>query len=195
MRILVFNGSPRKKGSVSEIVGMILECLPDDVDVDLINTNDLNLEFCRGCCNCRETNKCVFSDGIEEIYEKVNKADALILASPTYWSNMSGSLKILLDRLVCVLEDFSTKIPTPKQKGKKAIIVTAARAPRLMGWFGLHHSQAIKAMKTILKEGGYKIIGKIAHTSTLKTLSLTKIPISTQIVQKTRKLSKKLCAP
>lgn len=106
MKIIIINGSYRKDGATAKILNQIKENLSihTDVDIDMINIAELELNFCRGCCSCYITGECIFKDDIENLSNKIKEADGIVLGSPTYASNVSAQMKLLIDRGHFVME-------------------------------------------------------------------------------------------
>lgn len=68
--------------------------------VELISLYDKKIGFCRACYACFRSGKCVLRDDMEEILEKMQKADVLVIATPTYFLTMNGMLKTTIDRFL-----------------------------------------------------------------------------------------------
>ncbi|MBN2279132.1 MAG: flavodoxin family protein [Candidatus Marinimicrobia bacterium] len=169
-KLIVLNGSPRKSGTISRLLETLISLVNDNYEIEVIRVCDLNMQFCRGCMACRQSGHCVLpEDDAHVIGEKIRQADVLIIGTPTYWGNMSGPLKVLLDRNVFILMgENKNGFPIPRQKGKKAIIVTACTTPWPFNFILAESRGAIRALKEILHYGGYKIIGKIVKPNTKK---------------------------
>ncbi|MBQ2909831.1 MAG: flavodoxin family protein [Bacilli bacterium] len=92
---LLINGSNREKNNYN-----ILNDIKSDND-ELISLANKNIKFCIGCNSClnKLENHCVLNDYITEIYSKILKADKIVFASPLYMSNITATLKALIDRL------------------------------------------------------------------------------------------------
>lgn len=100
MYILGIVGSARKGGNTDTVVDAILtsskEC---GAQVEKIYLSDLDFKGCIGCGSCEKDMKCILKDDMQEVYSKINKADGLVLGSPTYFYNVSGLMKMFIDRL------------------------------------------------------------------------------------------------
>ena len=59
------------------------------------------IKYCKGCHSCwTETpGQCVIHDDMAEVLTRVAGADVIVLASPLYLNNVSGTLKVFMDRL------------------------------------------------------------------------------------------------
>jgi multimeric flavodoxin WrbA len=101
MNILAIVGSPRKGGNTDILVDHVIQGAKSQrqgVSVERIYVNDLKLETCRGDVSCRKTGRCIISDDMAEILEKIQQADALILGSPLYRGYLPGQMKVFMDR-------------------------------------------------------------------------------------------------
>ena len=58
-----------------------------------------NIEFCKGCLACQQTGNCVIKDDVQEIMDEVLNADVVVWATPIYYYEMSGQMKVLIDRM------------------------------------------------------------------------------------------------
>ena len=68
-------------------------------DVEFITLRGKHLGFCKGCLACQQTGNCVIKDDVTEIMDKVIDADIVVWATPIYYYEMSGQMKVLIDRL------------------------------------------------------------------------------------------------
>lgn len=67
--------------------------------MELISLKEKNIKFCIGCLACQSKGNCVLKDDVPEIMVKVKAAEAIVFATPIYYYEMSGQMKVLLDRL------------------------------------------------------------------------------------------------
>ena len=106
MKIIILNGSHRKNGATALLLNEMYQKLKTypDVEVQLFNVADFNLKYCIGCCKCYKNGKCIFNDDIEKLSENIETADGIIIGSPTYASNISGQMKVIIDRGHFVIE-------------------------------------------------------------------------------------------
>ena len=82
----------------------------------MVHVSDLSLQYCVGCGSCYKTGACIYKDDIENLSLSVADADGIIIGSPTYASNVSGQMKVIIDRGHFVMEQLL--------HGKYAICVT-----------------------------------------------------------------------
>ncbi|WWU65534.1 flavodoxin family protein [Clostridium baratii] len=103
MKVIAINGSPRKNGNTSQALKIMADELEGQgIEVEIIQIGHLNIRGCIGCGYCRtsEENQCVFKDDIvNDVAKKMREADGFILASPTYYAGIAGTMKAFLDRV------------------------------------------------------------------------------------------------
>ncbi len=99
-KILGIVGSPRKNGNTDILVdNVLLGVDKNNFTTDKIYLCDMNFKGCIACEGCAKTNKCIIKDDMEQLYNKIDSADAIVLGSPTYFYNVSSLTKMFLDRL------------------------------------------------------------------------------------------------
>jgi len=102
MKVIAFNGSPRKDGNTSILIGYVLEELKKaGISTELINLAGKKLHGCIACYRCagNQDRRCaVKDDDLNECIEKILEADGIILGSPTYFTDVSTEIKALIDR-------------------------------------------------------------------------------------------------
>ncbi len=108
IKVLALFGSPRKKGNSTLLANhIILGAESQGATVESVYLNGLNIRPCQGCYVCQEEGSrgCAVDDDMQDVYPKIIEADALIIASPVYWFNMSAQTKIFMDRCMAVYNE------------------------------------------------------------------------------------------
>lgn len=104
-RILIINGSPRKKDGFTfyYLKHLIKGIEKTDVAVETVDIydNKFQIEPCRGCLSCwvKTKGSCIIKDGADELVQKIKSSYLTIFAFPLYVDSMPGKLKVLMDRL------------------------------------------------------------------------------------------------
>ena len=100
MKILIINGSPNGlKGNTGQLINPFVKTLKQEgVDTEIINHGEIALNPCTGCMACSRTGTCVIKDDVAGIQKKMLAADGLVYASPNYMMNVSGHMKMFMDR-------------------------------------------------------------------------------------------------
>lgn len=102
MKVVLFNGSPRKEGVTNNALNLVMDELKaEGIDVELIWIGMDKLQGCISCYRCVENQdqRCaVKTDKMNEYIEKIIEADGIILGSPTYFADTSARVKALIER-------------------------------------------------------------------------------------------------
>jgi multimeric flavodoxin WrbA len=106
MKVIVFNGSPRKKWNTATLLEKALEgAASQGAKTEIIHLYDLNYKGCISCFACKTLGgksygKCAVQDDLTPIFSRVEQADAIILGSPIYWGDVSGEMKSFMERFM-----------------------------------------------------------------------------------------------
>jgi len=102
MYALAINGSPRKKGNTEALLDAVLQPLrAAGWETELFRIGGQPLRGCMACGKCAETQdgKCInSSDVFNSAMEKMIRAEAIIIGSPTYFADLTAETKALIDR-------------------------------------------------------------------------------------------------
>lgn len=92
-------GSPRNNGSTALVVDKIVKGMEEaGVVVRRYVLGYLNINYCEGCNYCYSMRKCKQHDDVNAIYEDLLESDVVLVASPSYWGDVTGQLKVFFDR-------------------------------------------------------------------------------------------------
>lgn len=144
MKYLIVNGSPHKGNTwklVECVVRYIKEKNPQD-EIKEIHLMDLGIPFCTGCSNCFRKGRqyCPHKDKIDIVFDAMEWADGIIIASTTFNMRETGLLKNLFDHL-CFLQH------RPHFFTKKAFVLTSVG--------GVGSSGTIKSVTALLYGIGF----------------------------------------
>lgn len=102
MKVIAFNGSARKNGNTARMIKEVFKELNQaGIETELIEMANQKITGCIACQKCFENKnkKCIINDDpVNQWLGKMNEADGIILASPTYFANVSSQMKALIDR-------------------------------------------------------------------------------------------------
>ena len=100
MKVLLLNGSPHADGSTNSALVEVSKALNEEgIDTEIVHVGHLDVRGCIACGKCYQTGECIFNDIVNEVSNKFEEADGLIVGSPVYYASPNGSLISLLDRL------------------------------------------------------------------------------------------------
>ncbi|MCX6992926.1 MAG: flavodoxin family protein [Kiritimatiellaeota bacterium] len=102
MKVVAFNGSPRKDGNTVCLIKHVFEALnAEGIETEMVQVGGNLIHGCTACYQCREKKDCrcvIKNDIVNGCIEKMRQADGIILASPTYFADVTPELKALIDR-------------------------------------------------------------------------------------------------
>lgn len=102
MKVVAFNGSARKGGNTATLLKQVLEEIArEGIETELIELAGRAVPGCIACYKCfeRKNRQCaVDNDIINEAIARMSEADGILLGSPTYFADVSASMKGLIER-------------------------------------------------------------------------------------------------
>ncbi len=98
MNLLGIGGSPRKGNSQTMLEETLRGAEQAGVETEIVLLRELNIAHCDGNDYCLEAKECRQKDDFQAVAEKMEQADSIVLATPTYFDNMSGLMKDIVDR-------------------------------------------------------------------------------------------------
>ena len=138
MYVIAINGSPRKNGNTATLLNKALEgASSQGATTELINLYDLNFKGCVSCFACKlkggkSYGKCDYKDDLTPVLEKVESADAVILGSPIYFSEVTGEMRSFIERLVFQYLVYDKNYSSLNDKKKSIGLIYTMNAPESM---------------------------------------------------------------
>lgn len=103
MKVLLINGSPRKKGNTFLALSEVAKSLEQQgIETEIVHIGTKAVRSCIACgqCAAKQLGRCVFDDDIcNRVVEKLDTADALVVGSPTYYGQPNGAVLSLIQRM------------------------------------------------------------------------------------------------
>jgi len=97
-KLIAINSSKRKKNTYGILEQIKNQLEQKNIQVDIINLFDYQIQECLGCEVCLRKGKCIINDQTELLMSKLTEYDGIILSTPVYMGNISGKLKVFVDR-------------------------------------------------------------------------------------------------
>jgi len=146
LKVVAFNGSPRKEGNTASLIRHVLaELEKEEIETETVHIGGKSIHGCIACGKCYESKdqKCIIDkDIVNECIEKMLEADGIILASPTYFADLTPELKALIDR-----SGFVAKANGEMFKRKVgAAVVAVRRAGSIHAFDSINHFFTISQM-------------------------------------------------
>jgi len=128
VKILAINGSRRKNGNTNCLIQSLLApAVKGGAQTEIICLGDYNIDACTGCEGCRSSWDCVIKDEFAQIVKKIDDAEGIILASPTYWYSVTSDMKRFIDRCYSLIQfPVNRKEWIGKYQGAGKACITAA---------------------------------------------------------------------
>ncbi|MDW5299255.1 MAG: flavodoxin family protein [Sedimentibacter sp.] len=105
MKVVAFNGSPRKEGNTFQAIKIVAEQLEkENIEVEIIHVGNKKIQGCTACNTCFKTRneKCIIDDEVNEWIQKMKQADGIIFGSPVHFSSIGATMKAFMDRAMYV---------------------------------------------------------------------------------------------
>ncbi|WP_461204866.1 flavodoxin family protein [Clostridium sp. DL1XJH146] len=106
MKVVAFNGSPKKEGNTYHAIKLVTEELKKEgIETEIIHVGNKTIRGCAACgmCSKNKDEKCIIKDDeVNEWIQKMKEADGIILGSPVHYSAIGGTMKAFLDRAFLV---------------------------------------------------------------------------------------------
>jgi len=106
MKVLAFNGSPRKTWNTATLLDHALQGAESEgAGAELFHLYDLDYKGCTSCFSCKRIGgesygHCAMKDDLTPVFKKVEAADALLIGSPIYYGITTGETRSFLERLM-----------------------------------------------------------------------------------------------
>jgi len=98
MKILLLNASPKNYGATQEILKIMQETVSAEHTSEIVCLGDYEIRYCKGCMGCYLTGECSIRDDMDLLIDKIDEADVLVFAAPSYWADVPGICKSFIDR-------------------------------------------------------------------------------------------------
>jgi multimeric flavodoxin WrbA len=195
VKVTAIVGTYRKGGIVDQAVEAILTSAKEaNAEISKIYLIDKHVEFCTNCRSCTQLQgsmpgQCVIDDDMSGILAEVQRADAIILASPMNFWTVTALMKRFIERLVCFAYwPWGKAAPKVRnaRKTKRAVLVSASACPAILARLFTKMHGLMRGVAGLL---GAKTVGVlcIGFAATKQSQSLPP-----RALKKARRLGKKL---
>ena len=118
MKVLMLNGSPRAEGNTALALKEMEPIFrAAGIETEIVHVGNKAIRGCAACGYCFTNGKCAIDDVVNELAEKFEEADGLVLGSPVYYASANGTLVSLLDRLF-----YSTRFDKTMKVGASVVV-------------------------------------------------------------------------
>ncbi len=98
-RVLAIAGSPRRGGNSDALLDACAAgAHGSGAEVDTLVVSSAGIKPCTGCNECSKDGECIIRDGMQDVYARIDAADAIVVATPIFFASVPATLKALYDR-------------------------------------------------------------------------------------------------
>lgn len=166
MKAVCIIGSPWEQGSTACLVDSLIRGLRENgTQVKRYCLGKCDIRYCLGCKKCYESGICVQNDDVTGIVEDIFDADLVVIASPSYWGDITGQLKVFFDRNTPYGDTNPNRITPVKQRRGIAISVRAGSTER-------ENTHILEAIEHYFGHLGIEPVGRLSvcNVDTLQDL-------------------------
>jgi len=143
--------------------------------VERVRLSTLRIHECGGCGMCRYTGACKIPDDLPRLATMIAEADGVIFGLPAYFRRPDPMVQATLERLRAFFPDTGQLLlpglgprdvpPSPTATAaKRAVIITASKAPEPLATFFGYTSGPIRELRRALDTGGIRTVGSLSIT-------------------------------
>jgi len=171
MKVIAFNGSPRKEWNTATLLKNALEGAAScGAETELVHLYDLDYKGCTSCFACKlkggkNYGHCAMQDDLTPFLRKIEAADGILLGSPVYLGGATGEMHSLIERLVFPFFTYTDPpISLFPGKARLGVIYTFGATEEMAIQRGL--SRSLPESGTFLE----RIFGAVEHLLVYDTL-------------------------
>ena len=99
MKVICILGSPKPNGNTATILNEIERPFKEHgIGVVRYCLGECKINYCTGCVSCFKDGQCVQNDDVQIIINDLLESNLVIIASPSYWGDVTGQMKVFIDR-------------------------------------------------------------------------------------------------
>lgn len=155
MKTLILNGSPRVAGDTVGLIELIIQNVIGDYKI--VDAYRCEISPCVDCRYCWENYGCAINDEMQEVYNYIQECDNILIASPIYFSELTGKLLDIASRLQTYFCARFFRKEEPILKTKKGAVI-------LVGGGDGHVDKAYETACTLLHHMNCYDIHKVVYS-------------------------------
>jgi len=142
MKVLAVNGSPRKNWNTDTLLKNVLDGAKSaGAETEMVYLYDLDFKGCKSCMACKLKKeprpcRCVLRDDLTPVLEAAHRADAVVLGSPIYFSEVTGEMRSFFERFLFQYLNYDDHTKPLSPKKRIALVFTMNISESLFDDFG-----------------------------------------------------------
>ena len=156
-KVLLINGSPHQFGCTYTALRETADTLEKNgMETEILYLGTKPIAGCIACAKCHESGRCVFDDGVNQLLQRLDEFQGIVVGSPVYYAGPAGQLCAFLDRLFYCGEN--------RMAGKLAAAVVSCRRGGATAAFDrLNKYFTISSMQVVGSQYWNQIHGRTAE--------------------------------
>ena len=129
MKVLGINGSPRRGGNTDLLLAEVMRgAASRRAEVKTIILSDFGVAPCLHCDACLKKGKCKIQDDMQMVYQELEQADRIVLASPIHFMGVTAQMKAMIDRCQSLwVKKYVLKVPPlGNKRERKGLSISVA---------------------------------------------------------------------
>lgn len=126
MKVTCIVGSARSRGSCGYLVDALISGIDGETTVKKYSLGEMNIKYCTGCKKCYKHGVCIQNDDVKTVVEDIFSSDIVVIATPSYWADVPGQLKVFFDRNTPYGDTNKNRILKPEKNIKGIAIAVRA---------------------------------------------------------------------
>ncbi len=175
MKVLGIAGSPRRGSNTDLLLAEVMRgAASKGAEVKTIVLNNLKITPCQHCDACLEAGNCRIKDDMQMVYDELEQADRIVLASPIQFMGVTAQAKAMIDRCQCLwARKYVLKLPPLGSKpGKKKGLFVSVGGTKLPNLF----EPAIATVKSLFHSLDITYAGELVFPGVDEKGAITKHP-------------------
>ncbi len=149
MRVLGIAGSPRRGGNTDLLLAEVMKgAASRGAEVKTLFLNDLKITPCQHCDACLEAGRCRIDDDMQMVYQELEQADRIVLASPIQFMGITAQMKAMIDRCQALwARKYVLKLPPLGDRRERKGLFISVGGRRIANLF----EPALATVKTLFR--------------------------------------------
>ena len=98
-KVVAIYGSHRKNGNSAHLTDVLLDAIPEDVEIKKFYLADMEIAHCKGCFVCRRNgNVCVHKDDFLPLLDAITEADKVVISIPVFFGTACSAVTAFIHR-------------------------------------------------------------------------------------------------
>ena len=174
MKVLGIAGSPRRGGNTDLLLSEVMRgAASRGAQVKTIVLSNLKFAPCEHCDACLKAGVCKLKDDMQMVYEELEQADRIVLASPIHFMGVTAQAKAMIDRCQCLwARKYVLKVPPLSDERERRGLFISVGGRKVANLF----EPALATIKALFNTLNIKYAGELLFRDIDEKGAITKHP-------------------